>query len=153
MEHKLTRQALKEALLAIRTERIIANKKGCDVDWGHQWVELIMVDGWEGWWRFGFFWDRRWWNEEDYLQRLSVAIAPDGSRWGYGCDRWPSWDHGSSAVILEPLRHLLTAAERMQINDRLLNCSCWPEELPPPVFAPPLDKIWTPEELEVVGGG
>lgn len=153
MEHKLTRQTLKDALLAIRTERIIANKRGDQIYWGHQWVELIMVEGWAGWWRFGFFWNHRCWNEEDYLERLSVAITPDGSRWEYGCDRWPSWDDGSSAVILEPLRHLLTPEERMAINNRLLVCPCWPEELQLQVNAPPLDQIWTPEELEVVGGG
>jgi hypothetical protein len=82
---------------------------------------------------------------------LWAATAPDGARWQFGCDRWPDWDAGSDAVVLNPLTHLITPEQRERLRHRLLTCSCWPEPEPLPVPPPPtreqLNALWDVEEM------
>lgn len=87
------------------------------------------------------------------LGPLSGAIAPDGRRWIYGCDRWPDWHAAEQAIILDPLRHLVTPLERAAI-EAVLRAAPLAEQQPHPPIAPQsVDEIWTAEELEVMGGG
>jgi hypothetical protein len=73
---------------------------------------------------------------------LSSATAPDGGHWSYGCDRWPDWNAGPDAVVLDPLTHLITAEVREQLRRRLLAGNCWPErELPPRPEPPSMAEI------------
>jgi nitrogen fixation protein len=76
-----------------------------------------------------------WWHPGPELARLWAATAPDGGIWSFGCDRWPDWNAGPEAVVLEPLRHLITPEQRAQLQQRLLTCSCWPA--PDPLPEPP----------------
>gem|GEM_PF-1522652 len=78
-----------------------------------------------------------WWHPGPELARLWAATAPDGGIWTLGCDRWPDWNAGPEAVVLEPLRHLLTDEQRARLQQRLLNCGCWPEPDPLPEPKPP----------------
>jgi hypothetical protein len=108
-----------------------------------QTTQLVnLANGWNLW---------IWWRPTDQLDRLWAATAPDGSRWEYGCDRWPDWDAGPEAVVLEPLRHLITSEQRERLRLRLLTCSCWPEPDPLPVPPPPtreqLAALWPVEEM------
>ena len=84
---------------------------------------LDLANGWRLWVS---------WQAQDEMGDLWAATAPDGSQWTYGCDRWPDWDAGPDAVVLEPLQHLLTPEQREQLRQRLLSCACWPEPDPPP---------------------
>jgi hypothetical protein len=82
---------------------------------------------------------------------LWSSTAPDGAYWTHGCDRWPDWNGGPEAVVLEPLRHLLTPEQRERLRQRLLTCSCWPEPDMPPPPPPPtreqLDALWDVEVM------
>jgi hypothetical protein len=111
----------------------------------------VLVDG--DVWRLLLWWDGRWWNPEDRLQRLSSAVGPGGGLWGYGCQRWPDWDAGPTAVVLDPLRHLISEADRERLRLRLLDCRCWPALPQPRLVAPPIEEIWSEDELLVMGGG
>ena len=83
-----------------------------------------------------------WWHPGPELARLWAATAPDGGIWSFGCDRWPDWHAGPEAVVLEPLRHLITAEQREQLRQRLLTCNCWPaRELPPRPEPPSMAEI------------
>ncbi len=104
-------------------------------------------------WRFIFWWDDRWWDSKPKLDGCYLAIGPDGQRWEYGADRWPSWDAGPDAVPLQPLRHLLNGEEFEQLRARLLGCACWPENVLAILKPAALTEIWTEEELLVMGGG
>jgi hypothetical protein len=77
---------------------------------------------------------------------LWAATAPDGGIWSFGCDRWPDWLAGPAAVVLEPLRHLLTDEQRKRLQQRLLTCSCWPEPDPLPEPEPPTMAELFPED-------
>jgi len=91
-------------------------------------LRLQFVDLANGW-KLGVFW---------YLgdqPQLWAATAPDGAHWSYGCDRWPDWDAGPDAVVLDPIRHLMSPEQRERLRQRLLTCSCWPE--PEPLPEPP----------------
>jgi len=91
------------------------------------WVQRVdLANGWRLW---------IWWQTGDQMDRLWAARAPDGGAWTYGCDRWPDWNAGPEAVVLEPLRHLLTDEQRERLRLRLLTCCCWPE--PEPLPEPP----------------
>ena len=85
---------------------------------------------------------RIWWGHGGQLDYLESALAPDGAYWTYGCDRWPDWNAGPDAVVLDPLEHLITAEQREQLRQRLLTCNCWPErELPLRPEPPPVAEI------------
>jgi hypothetical protein len=104
--------------------RLLADHMPAENDWTTQRIDL--ASGWILWvhWLPGLT-----------MERLFAAQAPDGARWSYGCDRWPDWLAGPEAVVLEPLRHLLSDEQRQRLHQRLLTCSCWPE--PDPLPAPP----------------
>jgi hypothetical protein len=92
-----------------------------------------------------------WWLPSGQLDRLWAATAPGGARWEYGCDRWPDWDAGPDAVVLDPLTHLIAPEQRERLRQRLLTCSCWPEPDPLPAPPPPtreqLAALWDVEEM------
>jgi len=92
-----------------------------------------------------------WWLPSGQFDRLAIAVAPDGAYWTYGCDRWPGWNAGPDAVVLDPLTHLITPGQRERLRQRLLTCSCWPEPDPLPTPPPPtreqLDALWPLEEM------
>jgi hypothetical protein len=90
-----------------------------------------------------------WWHPGADTCFLVGALAPDGGCWTWGCDRWPDWLAGPEAVVLEPLRHLLTDEQRERLQQRLLACSCWPEPDAPPE---PPSMAWIDEQfpLEVM---
>jgi hypothetical protein len=110
---------------------LLADHMPDENDWVTQRVDL--ASGWSLWvyWVPGLIMERLW------------AQAPDGGYWTYGCDRWPDWNAGTEAVVLEPLRHLLNDEQRERLRQRLLSCRCWPE--PDPLPAPPPRS---PEEIE-----
>lgn len=128
---------------------LLADRSGQEIGSGFQRVDVV-VDGLA--WRLRLLWDERWWDEEDRLQQLISAVAPGGGRWEYGCQRWPDWDAGPTAVVLDPLLHLISDGERERLRMRLLDCRCWPD-WPVVVVAPPVEEIWTEDELMVMGGG
>jgi len=110
-----------------------------------------MANGWKLWirWELTDRLDR--WEPVDQMDMLWAATAPDGGRWELGCDRWPDWDAGPDAVVLNPLEHLITPEQRERLRQRLLTCSCWPAPDPLPVPPPPtreqLDALWPIEEM------
>ena len=124
---------------AAESEPLLANEPLIS-DWITQRVD--MANGWRLWF---------WWLPSGQLDRLWAATAPDGAHWSYGCDRWPDWDAGPDAVVLDPLQHLINAEQRERLRQRLLTCSCWPEPDPLPVSPPPtreqLDALWPIEEM------
>jgi len=128
-----SRTALAAALVqAAESEPFLADRSVVQIGWGVQRID--MASGWV--WLI-------WWKPDAELGPLSAARAPDGAEWTYGCDRWPDWNAGPDAVVLDPLRHLITAEQRERLRARLLDATCWPAPEPPPP-PPPL----TPEELE-----
>lgn len=136
-----SRAALAAVLVqAAESEPLLADWPVRPHDWGLQRVDL--ANGWSLW---------LWWTPGPCLERLWAAQAPDGSQWSYGCDRWPDWNAGPEAVVLEPLRHLLTDEQRKRLQQRLLSCSCWPEpDLPPRPAPPSMDEIDRLFPLEVL---
>lgn len=92
-----------------------------------------------------------WWHPGPELARLWAATAPDGGCWTFGCDRWPDWNAGPDAVVLEPLRHLITSKQRERLQLRLLSCCCWPEPEPlpepPRLTAEQIDALWPLEDM------
>jgi hypothetical protein len=148
-----TGEQLAEVLLAAADGAILlADRPGRDIDSGHQRVD-VLAPALGGLWRLLLWWDGRWWDPGDRLQRLSSAVAPGGGWWGYGCQRWPDWDAGPAAVILNPLQHLMSDGDRDRLRVRLLDCRCWPPLPQPRWNAPPIGEIWSEAELEVMGGG
>ena len=89
-----------------------------------QWID--MASGWKLviWWAGGS------------IGPLHRATAPDGASWTLGCARWPDWNAGPQAEVLDPIRHLLTPEQRERLRVRLLDCTCWPEQQPPPLPPP-----------------
>lgn len=53
------------------------------------------------------------------LHALDEATCPAGRVWVRGCGRWPGWDAGPEAEVLDPLRHLLEEGERWRLEERL----------------------------------
>ena len=117
---------------AAKSEPLLADRPVEPNDWTTQRVDLAC--GWSLW---------VWWTPGQQMGPLHAAQAPDGVRWGYGCDRWPDWNAGPAAVVLDPLTHLISPEQRERLRQRLLSCSCWPE--PEPLPAPPRRS---PEEIE-----
>ena len=111
---------------------LLANRPVDPLDWCAQRVDL------QNGWRLCVCWD-----SGAVMDRLIDAWAPDGAHWTYGCDRWPDWNAGPAAVVLDPLTHLITPEQRERLRQRLLTCRCWPE--PDPLPAPPRRS---PEEIE-----
>jgi hypothetical protein len=107
---------------------------------GKQRIDL--ANGWKLW---------VWWGHGGHLDYLESALSPDGAHWSHGCDRWPDWNAGPDAVVLDPLTHLITPEQRERLRQRLLTCSCWPEPDPLPVPSPPtreqMDALWPVEEM------
>jgi len=87
-------------------------------------------------------WSLRIWWHHGRISHLHGALAPDGGCWTWGCDRWPDWNAGPDAVVLDPLTHLITPEQREQLRQRLLTCNCWPaRELPPRPEPPSMAEI------------
>ena len=105
---------------------------------GSQRIDL--ANGWRLW--------VSWWPDRQ-MHLLHVALAPDGGLWSHGCDRWPDWNAGPEAVVLEPLRHLLADEQRERLRLRLLTCSCWPEPdpLPEPPSMAEIDELFPLEVM------
>ena len=115
---------------AAESEPLLADLPAAEISCGTQRIDL--ANGWSFWlsWRDGV------------MGPLLQATSPDGSCWSYGCDRWPDWSAGPDAVVLDPLRHLISEQQRERLRDRLLTCSCWPEpEMPPRPALLPLEQI------------
>ena len=110
---------------------LLADRSVSAVDWGLQRIDL--ASGWSL---------RIWWSRGLEMGPLHGALAPDGGCWTYGCDRWPDWNAGPAAVVLDPLTHLITPEQRERLRQRLLTCRCWPE--PDPLPLPPRRS---PEEI------
>ena len=105
---------------------------------GAQRIDL--ANGWRLW--------VSWWPDRQ-MHLLHAALAPDGGVWSHGCDRWPDWNAGPEAVVLDPLRHLLTDEQRERLRQRLLSCSCWPEPdpLPEPPSMAEIDELFPLEVM------
>ena len=121
-----SREALAVALAqAAESEPLLADRS---VDpWNFPRQRIDLASGWQLWFL---------WSPDQQLATLSEARAPNGGRWTWGCDRWPDWDASAEAVALNPLEHLLTPGQRQRLQERLLNCNCWPEPDPPPPLPP-----------------
>ncbi|MEI6032442.1 MAG: hypothetical protein WCQ20_14960 [Synechococcaceae cyanobacterium ELA739] len=126
-----SRAALAAVLVqAAESEPLLADLPAAEISCGTQRIDL--ANGWSFWisWRDGT------------LGPLLQATAPDGSWWSHGCDRWPDWNAGPDAVVLDPLRHLISADQRQRLEQRLLSCCCWPEpDMPPRPALLPLEQI------------
>ena len=128
-----SRAALAAVLIqAADGEPLLANRPVDPIDWCTQRVDL--QNGWSLW---------VWWDPDAVMAFLGYAVAPNGTIWSYGCDRWPDWNAGPAAVVLDPLTHLISPEQRERLRQRLLTCRCWPE--PDPLPAPPRRS---PEEIE-----
>jgi hypothetical protein len=122
---------------AAEGEPLLADELG-----GHQRLQFVdMANGW----RLGVLW------HIGDKPALWSALAPDGAYWTHGCDRWPDWNAGPDAVVLDPLQHLISPEQREQLRQRLLTCNCWPErELPPRPEPPSMAEIDQLFPLEVM---
>jgi hypothetical protein len=127
---------------AAKGEPLLADRPVDPHEWCAQMVDL------QNGWRLCVCW-----NSGAVMDRLIDAWAPDGAHWTYGCDRWPDWNAGPEAVVLDPLTHLLTPEQRERLRQRLLTCRCWPEPdplpAPPPRSAEEIERLLTfdPEEM------
>lgn len=137
-----SREELATMLTALATgqDAPMVNQSPHDIGWGHQGVRL--ASGWRL---------RVWWLVTG-MGPMSGAMAPDGRRWDYGCDRWPDWDAGATAIVLDPLRHLVPSEYREMIAERLRVA---PVVEVPKIEYPPVNiaEIWTEQELMDMGGG
>lgn len=138
-----TSEAVAAALVAVAQGLpFVANVQPSEAE--HNLQELDTMTGWRlaVWWRGG------------EMGPLHSATDPAGLQWIYGCARWPDWDAGPAAVVLDPIRHLLDDAQRQALAQRLRGAVCWPPVEPYPVpVPPPLDAIWSDAELLEMGGG
>lgn len=136
-----SRQELASMLqgLAAGDDVPVVNRSVESLGWGIQSVRL--ASGWRL---------RVWWLDDGSMGPLSGAMAPDGRRWVLGCDRWPDWEAGSQAEILDPLQHLITPLDRLAIGE-LLQIAEVVEPQPLPEPAPVEWVPWTEEEL-MLGG-
>lgn len=110
---------------------LLADQPVAELGIGTQWI--TMASGW----RFAV-----WWHPGEIMGPLHEAISADGLQWVYGCARWPDWEAGPEAVVLDPIRHLLSDDQRARLRARLLTCSCWPAPIQQPRPEPPtMDQI------------
>jgi hypothetical protein len=123
-------------------EPLLADRPVDPIDWCTQRVDL--ASGWTL---------RVSWEPGQQMGPLFGALSPGGDFWTYGCDRWPDWNAGPEAVVLEPLTHLITPEQRERLRQRLLTCRCWPKPdplpAPPPRSAEEVERLLTfdPEEM------
>ena len=110
---------------------LLADQPVAELWHGTQWI--TMASGW----RFAV-----WWHPGEIMGPLHEAVSPEGLQWVYGCARWPDWEAGPEAVVLDPIRHLLSDDQRARLRARLLTCSCWPAPIQQPRPEPPtMDQI------------
>lgn len=83
---------------------------------GRQQVDAV---GPGGVWVLLFWWGWSTGELHPHLQALDEAVSPAGRVWVRGCGRWPSWDAGAEAVVLDPVWHLLGEGERWRLEERL----------------------------------
>jgi hypothetical protein len=127
---------------AANGERLLADRPVDPIDWCTQRVDL--ASGWTL---------QVSWEPGQRMGPLFGALSPGGDFWTYGCDRWPDWNAGPEAVVLDPLTHLITPEQRERLRQRLLTCRCWPEldplPAPPPRSAEEVERLLTfdPEEM------
>ena len=115
-----THQAVAAALVRVAAgEAFLASVQPAEDDWITQ--RLDTVTGWQ----LAIVW------RQGELGPLASAIDPVGRHWSYGCGRWPDWNAGPDAVVLDPIRHLLTEEQRLCLRLRLLQAICWPAVEPP----------------------
>lgn len=121
---------------AANGDPLLADRPVDPLEWCAQMVDL------QNGWRLCVCW-----NLGAVMDRLIDAWAPDGAQWAYGCDRWPDWNAGPAAAVLDPLTHLLTPEQRERLRQRLLTCNCWPEldplPAPPPRSAEEIERLLT----------
>ena len=128
-----SRAALAAVLVqAAESAPLLADRPVDPLEWCAQLIDL------QNGWRLCVCWD-----PGAVMAFLGEAWAPDFAHWTYGCDRWPDWNAGPAAVVLDPLTHLITPEQRERLRQRLLTCRCWPE--PDPLPLPPQRS---PEEIE-----
>ena len=128
-------EAVAAALVAVADGLpFLANVQPSEAD--HNLLRLDLVSGWQLaiWWRLG------------ELGPLHSATDPQGLQWIYGCGRWPGWDAGPAAVVLDPIRHFLDDGQRQALRQRLMAAICWPAPEPPPPRDLP-EPEWTLDEL------
>ena len=134
-----TSNAVAAALIAAADgEPLLADRPAAELV--HDLQVVTMASGWrlEVWWRDGL------------IGPLHAATSPQGLQWCYGCARWPDWEAGPAAVVLCPIRHLLSDEQRARLRARLLSCSCWPvPERPALPEPPPLSEL---TDLELMPG-
>jgi len=131
-----TSEAVAAALIAAADGApLLADQPVAELVHGTQ--RITMASGW----RFGV-----WWSPDEVMGPLHEATDPAGLRWIYGCARWPDWEAGPAAVVLDPIRHLLTDDQRTRLRARLLTCSCWPAPIqhagPEPPTMDQIMKAW-----------
>ena len=135
-----TSAAVAAALVqAAEGEPLLANAPGSAIPWGLQTIDTL--SRWQlcVWWRDG------------HMGPLHSAIDPAGLQWVYGCARWPDWLAGPEAVVLDPIRHLLTDEQRQGLHAALLDAVCWPApDLPPEPEPPPLRPLTDEELLDLI---
>ena len=104
-----TNEAVAAALIdAADGAHLLANRPGREAFPGIQWVD--MANGW----RLAIWWPHL----APLIGPLHRATAPDGAVWSYGCARWPDWNAGPDAEILDPIRHMLTPEQRERLRVR-----------------------------------
>ena len=129
-----TNKAVAAALLSVANgEGFLADLQPDETD--HILQRLSTVSGWEM---------AVWWHHGD-MGPLHAATDPQGLHWIYGCSRWPSWEAGPDAVVLDPIRHLLTREQRDRLQLVLQSAVCWPP--PPPLPPPPPVAALSDEDL------
>lgn len=136
-----TNEAVAAALVAVAQGLpFLANLQPSEAD--HDLQRLDTVTGWRLaiWWRHG------------EMGPLHDATDPAGLQWIYGCARWPDWNAGPAAVVLDPIRHLLTDDQRQTLRVRLMRAVCWPPVEQAPMVTPE-PMAWTDDELLAARGG
>jgi hypothetical protein len=114
-----TSEAVAAALIAAADGApLLADHPVTPDDFGLQ--RITMANGWKL---------AIWWSLGQQMGPVHQATSPEGLHWVYGCARWPDWLAGPEAVVLDPIRHLLSDEQRERLRARLLSCSCWPEPI------------------------
>lgn len=116
------------------SEPFLADRQVAAIWWGLQTVDTM--SGWQL---------TVWWVRGD-LGPLHRAVDPAGLEWVHGCARFPDWQAGPESVALDPIEHLLTSEQRLQLAQRLKAARCWPPAPMPRASVLPLvvidDEAW-----------